>query len=263
MKNNLNNKVNNEKNIDGNILLSDNKNDNNVKMTAIEYQLNQLLVKKGKINKIKDKKGNLLNKNESFNVEEIYLNYAKKIDEISLKESIIQNNYNHSYCNKIDKNTNTSFQYSYTNNNYNYNNFTNTIGYINTNNNNNTNKNLNYKYTISNKFKNNNSKQNKFSNPIIKYSFFDKIINNITRKVSFVSPNSEKEFDLSISKALNEEFFHNNINQNNYKDFTTFGYELTPQKLLKIKELYNKNIQKEIVKENNNKVQKIKKIKRL
>ena len=263
MKNNLNNKFNNEKNIDGNNFLSDNKNDNNVKMTAIEYQLNQLLAKKGKINKIKDKNGKLLNKNESFNVEEIYLNYANKIDEISLKESIIQNNYNHSFYNKIDKNTNTSFQNSNTNiNNYNYNNFTNTMGYINTNNNNNTNNNLNYKYTLTNKFKNNNSKKKLISNPIIKYSFFDKIINNITRKVNFVSPNSEKEFDLSISKALNEEFFNNNINQNNYKDFITFGYELTPQKLLKIKELYNKNIQKEIEEENNNKAQNIKKNKR-
>ena len=239
LKSNLiyeNTKSDNIQNINGNIIPQINQ-DNNKKITVIEYQLNQLLAKKEKQKKIKNKKekDKIIKKNDSFNIEELYLNFTKKIDEIS-KES---NSQIKNSPNKKENNTNTSKKEGYLN----YKDYSNINikenTYININNNHNDiNHNSYFKLWLNNIDKKENIK---YKNPIIKYSFLDKIINNITRKVNFVVPSSEKELELNITRVINEELLNNNIK----KDFITYGYELSPERILKIKQIRNEKIQKE------------------
>ena len=169
---------NNIQNINGDII-PEFKKDNNKKVTAIEYQINQLLTKKEK-----QKKGNYnkenkkVKKNKSFNVEQMYLNYAKKIEKINQKESNAQNK---SSGNKKDNKSNTSLNIQYIKRNL----------FNNSNSNRNINKNkiknnfyrnndLNFRIFLSDNIEKKESK-NKYCNPKIKYSFLDKAINDISR----------------------------------------------------------------------------------
>ena len=244
----------NEKNIDGNILIPDNSGGNkNMKMTAIEYQLNQILAKKEK--QLKVKNSYLSPKHESFNFEELYSNYTKKLEESSIKDSLI--NYTYADIKKeYNNNEITSINRVLANINYNYYKSTKADTHINAKHNYfNTSLNL-----FSTEYKNRNN--NKINNPIIKYSFFNKIMNNITRKVNFVNPNTKKELELSI-RANNGEIFtksKNNCNINN--DFISYGYELTPQNILKMKEINNKGVKNTKENKKNNNKQKMKKARR-
>ena len=240
----------NEKKIDGDMLIANNNGVNNsTKMTAIEYQLNKLLAKKKK--QLKMKNVNLSTKHENFNIEEMYSNFAKKIEEESQKESI--NNYiygNKKNDNNINK-VNTSFNKAYTKINNNYYNDKNING------------NLNYSNTSVNLFskKDKDRKNNisNYNNPIIKYSFFNKIMNSLTRKVNFINPNRKKELELSIRVIDGKKCAKSQKNSNINYDFISYGYELTPQKIFRMKEKNYKDIIK--AKENNMK-QIIKKDKR-
>ena len=245
---------NNIQNINGNIIPKINQ-DYSKKMTVIEYQLSKLLAKKERQNKKKNEKDKYKasNKNESFNVDEIYLKYAKKIEEISQKESRILNKY-YNNSNKKEKNTNTSQNIDclYANNNF-FDTNSNTNRYISTNDtNNNRNCNLKYKLYLSNNYEKKEKTNKKYSNPKIKYSFLDKIINNIDRKVNFVDKNSEKELELDITRIINGELYSNDIydKSEKNKDFITYGYELIPERILQIKQINNDNIQKKREKEN-------------
>ena len=83
--------------------------------------------------------------------------------------------------------------------------------------------------------------------------------------MNFVEPNSEKEYELNIASSINEDLINNNNNifDKNFinKDFTTYGYELTPERILKIKQINSEKILKEKEKEIIKK-EKIKKVKR-
>ena len=244
----------NEKNIDGNILMPDNSGGNkNMKMTAIEYQLNQILAKKEK--QLKGKNSYLSPKHESFNFEELYSNYTKKLEESSIKDSLI--NYTYADIKKeYNNNEITSINRVLANLNYNYYKSTIADTHINAKHNYfNTSLNL-----FSTKYKNRNN--NKINNPIIKYSFFNKIMNNITRKVNFVNPNTKKELELSIRANNGEIFSKSKNNCNNNNDFISYGYELTPQNILKMKEINNKGVQKTKENKKNNNTQKMKKERR-
>ena len=260
--NNITSKI---QNINGEIISNINKN-NNKRLTVIEYELNKLLAKKEKQNTMNNinNKDKIFNKNESFNVEEIYLNYVKKIDEISQKESFIQNKYN-TNSNKKEKNKNTNKNIEYISST-NFKTYSNSNRYKKTNiRKNNTSDNFKYKLLLSNNFENKKYKNKKFSNPKIKYSFLNQIINNITRKINFIEKSSEKELELDITRIINDEFFINSNNiydkNVNNKDFITYGYELTPERILKIKQINKDYIRKKMQKENN-KEQQIKRIKR-
>ena len=248
--NNTNN-FNNIQNIDGNMISIKNKdNISNKKMTLIEYQLNKLLEKKennNNINKKYKEKEKYYRNNESFNFEEFYLNYAKKIDESSLKESIVETNNNYSSNKREDKKSNIK-QKKYYNKKFNSNN-------IKKDNKNDKNIKYNYNYSLSK----NKSKKKLLNNPIIKYSFLDKMINNITRKINLIKPNSENEYELDIARDINGDI----LTERNYqkKDFITYGYELTPERILKTNQIKIEKFLKESLKDYK-KSEIIKKIKR-
>ena len=261
LKNKLNS-VNFNNNIQNNYdnYLLDNEQDNFIKMTTGEYQLIQLLAKKrnkyknyiGKINRI-NKYYNYSNKNnnENFNIEELYLKYMNHINQ---RESNSHNEYTN-YINKGDNNI-----YNYINSEENLIKINNNYTHSNTSGSDD----LNYRLWLSKNYKNDDNKNNIKNekemnlNPIIRYSFLEKIINNINRKINLVNQNSEKEFELNIKKAINEEL---NSLLNNYgikdeklqkqinKDFITYGYELNPEILNKIKELKEKKDNEEKEKE--------------
>jgi len=214
--------------------------DNIKRMTAIEYQLNQLLAKKEQKEKEKEKEkekakykidnfNNLIDdENNKFNLDDLYLNYLKHIDDNSFREYAFQeDNYS------LRKNNNTKADYAKLSNNYN-DDFTKSNEYFN--NHDTTYGDSSYRLWLSKNFEYQNNNINNSNNsklvsiPKIKYSFLDKVINKINRKVSFVRPHSEKEMDLNMNKDKDAK---NKI----HKDFITYGYELTPEILFKIKQL--------------------------
>ena len=209
------------------------------KMTAIEYQLNQLLAKKEQKEKEKEKEkakykidkfNHLIDiENNNFNLDDLYLNYLKHIDDNSYRDYAFQvDNYS------LRKNNNSKKNYAKLSNNYN-DNFINSNENIN--NHDTTYGDSSYRLWLSKNinYKNNNTDNSKIiSNPKIRYSFLDKVINKINRKVSVVKPHSVKEMDLNLNK---------NTKNKNLKDFITYGYELTPEILFKIKQLHeNENL---------------------
>ena len=207
--------------------------ENNVKkMTVIEYQLNQLLAKKEQkekeIAKHKiDKFNNLIDEeNNKFNLDDLYLNYLRHTDESSYRDYAFQEkNYS------LRKNNNEQTNYDKLRSNYNGN-FTNSNEYFN--NHDTAYGDSSYRLWLSKNedYKSNNANNSKLvSNPKIRYSFLDKVINKINRKVNVIKPHSEKEIEFSMSK---------NAKNKNHKDFITYGYELSPEILLKIKQLKEK-----------------------
>ena len=231
-KNNINEiNGNNIKNINGNNM-SKNIQEKDIKMTAIEYQLNQLLARKEKEKeKTKKKYKENENDNEGINIEELYSKYldekAKKLsfNDIEKDDTIHSNKKYNNASQKVD--------YLITKNNY-INNF------INANKNKKINSGINedlsYGLWLTKNIDYKRNKNKIFSNPIIRYAFFDKMINNITRKVSIVNKSSGKELELNISQSFNEknDKTGNNIDKKyeKNKDFKTFGYELMPEKVL-------------------------------
>ena len=220
-----------------------------IKMTAIEYQLNQLLARKEKEKeKTKNKYNENEKDNEAINMEELY---SKYLDEKAQKLSLVEMEKEKDdtiHSNKKYNNASQKVDYLINKNNY-INNF------INANKNNNKkinsgiNEDLSYNLWLSKNIDYNKNKNKIFSNPIIRYAFFDKMIHNITRKVSIVNKSSEKEFELNISGNLNEknDKTDNNINQKCQKnkickDFKTYGYELMPEKVLTNKKENNKEV---------------------
>ena len=85
------------------------------------------------------------------------------------------------------------------------------------------------------------------------------MINNITRKINLIKPNSENEYELDIARDINGDI----LTERNYqkKDFITYGYELTPERILKTKQIKIEKYLKESLKDYN-KGEIIKKIKR-
>ena len=208
------------------------------KMTAIEYQLNQLLAKKEQKEKEKekdkvkykiDKFNNLIEfENNTFNLDDLYLNYLKHTDDNSYRDYAFQeDNYS------LRKNDNSKTNYAKLSNNYNYkDNFTSSNEIFN--NHDTTYGDSSYRLWLSKNFdyKNNNTDNSKIvPTPKIRYSFLDKAINKINRKVSVIKPHSEKQMELNMNK---------NSKNKNQKDFITYGYELTPEILFKIKQLHKK-----------------------
>ena len=202
-----------------NILNNNKKNENqknnsngSIKKTYIENELNKIILQKENKNKNKNYK---LRKNaQNFNFEELYFRYAKKIDENSLKgTTLFRNSLN--YDNKL--NTNYSSVKS-----------SNIIK-----SNKNTVYKINYNYDLNN-YKKPKKKSNN-PNLFIKYAFLNKAINNITRKVDFINPKSGERIQLDTTNIDNKFNNINNKNDEKYrKDFTSFGYEITPEYLYKL-----------------------------
>ena len=245
----------NIKKIKGNNI-SYNIQEKDIKMTAIEYQLNKLLARKEKEKeKTKIKYNENEKDNKCINLEELY---SKYLDEKAQKLSLVEKEKDDTiHSNKKYDNINQKIDYLTTKNNY-INNF------INANKNKKINSGLNedlsYNLWLSKKMDYKRNRNKIFSNPIIRYAFFDKMINNITRKVSIVNKSSEKELELNISRSFNEKNnkTDNNIVQKsqknkNCKDFKTFGYELMPEKVLTNNRENNEEVsikEKKIEKEN-------------
>ena len=179
-------------NIDSNNL-SINNNKQNKNITAIEFQLSQLLAKKmvknNSFKKIKKDKND-----NDFNIEQLYLNYTNEIDKSSRSESIAQNDYN-SYIESKDNNIISNEDYKIKNNS---NIITNSL--INNNINDNTSKDMSSRKWLSNIYdkKSNNTKI--FTNPILKNAFLEKIFINKTRKINSIYRNSKKKLELNIHK---------------------------------------------------------------
>ena len=234
-KNNINEiNGNNIKNFNNNNI-SKNIQEKDIKMTAIEYQLLQLLARKGKEKeKTKNKYNENKNDNEGINIEELY---SKYLNEKAKKLTIIDKEKDDTiHSNKKYNNASQKVDYIISKNNY-INNF------INANKNkkinNNINEDLSYGLWLSKNIDYKRNKNKLFSNPIIRYAFFDKMINNITRKVSIVNRSSEKELELNISQSFIEknDKTDNSIDKKCQrdkicKDFKTFGYELVPEIVL-------------------------------
>ena len=212
------------------------------KMTAIEYQLNQLLAKKEQREREREKEkekvkfkidnfNNLIDiENNKFNLDDLYLNYLKHIDDNSYRDYDFQeDNYSLRKNNNAKENNsklNHNYNDNFTNSNENFNNHDTKYG------------DSSYRLWLSKNidYKNNNTNNSKLvSNPKIRYSFLDKVMHKINRKVNVVNPHYEKEKEMELNmnkKAKNK----------NHKDFITYGYELTPEKLFKIKQLHEKEI---------------------
>ena len=185
-------------NIDSNNL-SINNNKQNKNITAIEFQLSQLLAKKmvknNSFKKIKKDKND-----NDFNIEQLYLNYTNEIDKSSRSESIAQNDYN-SYIECKDNNIISNEDYKIKNNS---NIITNSL--INNNINDNTSKDMSSRQWLSNIYdkKSNNTKI--FTNPILKNAFLEKIFMNKTRKVNCIYRNSKKKLELNIHKDSHDKY---------------------------------------------------------
>ena len=185
-------------NIDSNNL-SINNNKQNKNITAIEFQLSQLLAKKmvknNSFKKIKKDKND-----NDFNIEQLYLNYTNEIDKSSRSESIAQNDYN-SYIESKDNNIISNEDYKIKNNS---NIITNSL--INNNINDNTSKDMSSRKWLSNIYdkKSNNTKI--FTNPILKNAFLEKIFMNKTRKVNCIYRNSKKKLEININKDNHDKY---------------------------------------------------------
>ena len=95
------------------------------------------------------------------------------------------------------------------------------------------------KNKIKEKNKNKNTiktKKNENPNLIIKYAFLDKAINKIMRKVDFINPKNGEQIKLATANVNN-----GNKEEKKIEDFTTYGYEMSPEEIYK---LYQKSIQK-------------------
>ena len=237
----------NIKNIKGNNI-SKNILEKDIKMTAIEYQLNKLLARKEKEKeKTKNKYNKIEKDNEAINIEEIYSKYLnEKAQKLSLVEMEKEKD-DTIHSNKKYENTSQKIDYLITKNNY-INNFINANKNKNNKINSGINEDLSYNLWLSKNIDYKKNRNKIFSNPIIRYAFFDKMINNITRKVSIVNKSSEKELELNISGNLNEkndknDIFDKKCQKNKIcKDFKTYGYELMPEKILSNKKEINKEV---------------------
>ena len=163
------------------------------------------------------------NKTHNFKVEDVYHNYDKEKNkkEINIKNKIINI--------PLNSNNKNSIEYEIIESN----NSMNIIKSMKFNNERITNINKNNNNGINKIKKKNKIKNSENPNLIIKYAFLNNAINKIIRKVDFINPKNGDQIKLFTANVNN-----NKKEEKKREDFTTYGYEMTPEELYKLYQKY-------------------------